>query len=214
MIFEALQSELFRFKFHSLSSKILKIPEFSLCIWSDTELVFDMWPLIKIKYRSKSSVSLINIPSIQYLKYISSRRKRQKEVEPFCSPLWFLKMDRKGWNIGTWNSFYNSFRKWLWWISGEKTFQNTTQQIQRLYLLSQQIDFATNIWLASTKLSSFGPEPFRMSRFRISQKWIFFKEFTQKLEIIPFAWKWFRMQEKKVNWLNSKWVEPLAFKYW
>ena len=32
MIFEALQSELFRFKFHSLSSKILKIPEFSLLI--------------------------------------------------------------------------------------------------------------------------------------------------------------------------------------
>ena len=32
MIFKALQSELFRFKFHSLSSKILKIPEFSLLI--------------------------------------------------------------------------------------------------------------------------------------------------------------------------------------
>ena len=30
MIFKALQSELFRFKFHSLSSKILKIPEFNL----------------------------------------------------------------------------------------------------------------------------------------------------------------------------------------
>ena len=30
MIFEALQSELFRFKFHSLGSKILKIPEFNL----------------------------------------------------------------------------------------------------------------------------------------------------------------------------------------
>ena len=30
MIFEALQSELFRFKFHTLSSKILKIPEFNL----------------------------------------------------------------------------------------------------------------------------------------------------------------------------------------
>ena len=32
MIFEALQSELFRFNFHSLSSKILKIPEFALRI--------------------------------------------------------------------------------------------------------------------------------------------------------------------------------------
>ena len=32
MIFEALQSELFRFKFHSLSSKILKFPEFNLFI--------------------------------------------------------------------------------------------------------------------------------------------------------------------------------------
>ena len=30
MIFEALQSELFKFKFDSLSSKILKIPEFNL----------------------------------------------------------------------------------------------------------------------------------------------------------------------------------------
>ena len=30
MIFEALQSELFRFKFHSLGSKILKFPEFNL----------------------------------------------------------------------------------------------------------------------------------------------------------------------------------------
>ena len=133
MIFEALQSELFRFKFHSLSSKILKITEFSLCIWSDTELVFDMWPLIKIKYRSKSSVSLINIPSIQYLKYIWSRRKRQKEVEPFCSPLWFLKMDRKGWNIGTWTSLYNSFKNSYDEFQEKKAFQNTT--IQRLYLL-------------------------------------------------------------------------------
>ena len=32
MIFNVLQSELFRFKFHSLSSKILKIPEFNLYI--------------------------------------------------------------------------------------------------------------------------------------------------------------------------------------
>ena len=32
MIFEALQSKLFRFNFHSLSSEILKIPEFSLFI--------------------------------------------------------------------------------------------------------------------------------------------------------------------------------------
>ena len=32
MIFEALQSELFRFKFDSLSSKILKMPEFNLFI--------------------------------------------------------------------------------------------------------------------------------------------------------------------------------------
>ena len=32
MIFKALQSELFSFKFHSLSFKILKIPEFSLDI--------------------------------------------------------------------------------------------------------------------------------------------------------------------------------------
>ena len=32
MIFEALQSELFRFKFHILNSKILKILEFNLCI--------------------------------------------------------------------------------------------------------------------------------------------------------------------------------------
>ena len=30
MIFEALQSELFRFKFHSLGSRILKFPEFNL----------------------------------------------------------------------------------------------------------------------------------------------------------------------------------------
>ena len=32
MIFEALQSELFRFKFHAPSLKILKIPEFNLII--------------------------------------------------------------------------------------------------------------------------------------------------------------------------------------
>ena len=32
MIFEALQSELFRFKFHSLASNILKFPEFNLSI--------------------------------------------------------------------------------------------------------------------------------------------------------------------------------------
>ena len=32
MIFEALQSDIFRFKFHLLGSKILKIPEFNLTI--------------------------------------------------------------------------------------------------------------------------------------------------------------------------------------
>ena len=32
MIFEALQSEPFRFKFHSLGWKILKIPEFNIMI--------------------------------------------------------------------------------------------------------------------------------------------------------------------------------------
>ena len=32
MIFEALQSELFRFKFHAPSLKILKIPEFNLAM--------------------------------------------------------------------------------------------------------------------------------------------------------------------------------------
>ena len=32
MIFEALQSELFRFKFHTMSGKTLKIPEFNLGI--------------------------------------------------------------------------------------------------------------------------------------------------------------------------------------
>ena len=32
MIFEALQSELLRFPFHSLGPKILKIPGFNLCI--------------------------------------------------------------------------------------------------------------------------------------------------------------------------------------
>ena len=41
-----------------------------------------------------------------------------------------------------------------------------------------------------------------------------FQEMHPKMEIMHFRWKWFRMQEKKVNWLNSKWVEPLAFKYW
>ena len=35
MIFEALQSELFRFKFHAPSLKILKIPEFNLPIYGD-----------------------------------------------------------------------------------------------------------------------------------------------------------------------------------
>ena len=35
MIFEALQSELFRFKFHSLGSKILKFPDFNLCMWDN-----------------------------------------------------------------------------------------------------------------------------------------------------------------------------------
>ena len=38
MIFEVRQSELFRFKFHSLGSKILKFPEFNLNIGS----VFDL----------------------------------------------------------------------------------------------------------------------------------------------------------------------------
>ena len=33
MFFQALQSELFRFKFHSLGSKILKIPEFNLLMY-------------------------------------------------------------------------------------------------------------------------------------------------------------------------------------
>ena len=32
MVFEALQSELFRFKIHTLTSKIIKIPEFNLFI--------------------------------------------------------------------------------------------------------------------------------------------------------------------------------------
>ena len=33
MLFEALQSELVKSKFHALSVKVLKIPEFSLRIW-------------------------------------------------------------------------------------------------------------------------------------------------------------------------------------
>ena len=177
MVFEALQSELFRFKFHSLSSKILKIPEFSLCIWSDTELVFDMWPLIKIKYRSKSSVSLINIPSIQYLKYISSRRKRQKEVEPFCSPLWFLKMDRKGWNIGTWNSFYNSFRKWLWWISGEKHFRIQHNKSKAFTCYKRGCVFPMVIW----------PE-FCMGQYRVNDHLYHAPQFKFKIRV-RVRWK-------------------------
>ena len=36
MIFEALQSEILRFKFHSMSSKTLKIPKFKLYIGEQT----------------------------------------------------------------------------------------------------------------------------------------------------------------------------------
>ena len=39
MIFQALQSDTFRFEFHSLGSKILKIPEFNLVI-DDLMLIF------------------------------------------------------------------------------------------------------------------------------------------------------------------------------
>ena len=45
MIFEALQSELFKFKFHSLCSKILKISEFNLFMSLDK---FDPTKVLKI----------------------------------------------------------------------------------------------------------------------------------------------------------------------
>ena len=43
MIFEALKSELYRSKFHSLSSKILRIPELNLCITLFKIAVFLFW---------------------------------------------------------------------------------------------------------------------------------------------------------------------------
>ena len=47
MIFEALRSELFRFKFHILSSKILKFSEFNLLILDDPYRAV-RWSLIKV----------------------------------------------------------------------------------------------------------------------------------------------------------------------
>ena len=43
MIFEALQSEQFRFKFYSLGSKILKFPEFNLLIINLYKVLVTKW---------------------------------------------------------------------------------------------------------------------------------------------------------------------------
>ena len=53
MIFEALQSEPFRFKFHSLESKILKISEFNLTISSCKALIGSRDHQISIKFETE-----------------------------------------------------------------------------------------------------------------------------------------------------------------
>ena len=53
MIFEALQSEIFRFKFHSLGLKILKIPEFNLYM-----KVPNIWAMLYGPYYDISSSHL------------------------------------------------------------------------------------------------------------------------------------------------------------
>ena len=49
MIFQALHSELFRFKFHSLGSKIEKIPEFNLSIAETKRIVLELYRLYRVK---------------------------------------------------------------------------------------------------------------------------------------------------------------------
>ena len=61
MIFEALQSELFRFKFHSLGSKILKFPEFNL-VMIHNDFLKSMMVLVKsmrIEFQSIDSPSFL-----------------------------------------------------------------------------------------------------------------------------------------------------------
>ena len=62
MIFEALRSELFRFKFNALSSKILKIPEFNLTIDPPPRCSLILFePFLNIPFTS-STVSLRSMP--------------------------------------------------------------------------------------------------------------------------------------------------------
>ena len=76
IIFEALQSELFKFKFYILSSKILKIPEFNLMIShisltrhfdrvNLTQVWINLWNRVSGLSRSRSEV-------VRCRKYISS----------------------------------------------------------------------------------------------------------------------------------------------
>ena len=53
MIFEALQSEIFRLKFHTLNRKILKMPEFNLIIHFQVSLKILKIPLFNLIIHSK-----------------------------------------------------------------------------------------------------------------------------------------------------------------
>jgi len=66
MIFEALQFELFRFKFHSLGSKILKFPGFNLGIYAKKYSKNHLMPKNKSKIYAKNDVK-IRLHSIQFI---------------------------------------------------------------------------------------------------------------------------------------------------
>ena len=75
MIFEALQSELFRFKFHSLSSKILKIPEFSLSINNLSNTSFHLFRCVsQLVIESKPIKTSLALPKISRSLPVNFRR--------------------------------------------------------------------------------------------------------------------------------------------
>ena len=82
MIFEALQSEIFRFKFQSLGLKILKIPEFNLYM-----KVPNIWAMLYGPYYdiSSSHLRIISI-NLSYRGIIRSwRTYRTRRITSYCT---------------------------------------------------------------------------------------------------------------------------------
>ena len=141
MIFEAPQSELFRFKFHSLGSKILKIPEFNL-VMNNFEHFIELYLEVFWTWRNgdgfwqcHSSLHLIGLAKRSHLYSVSEDLNLSFQsdylwnifadgsspaVNPFLvlpKPLLNLKMHFNAWNNMVSYETIISCQFWSGWTS-------------------------------------------------------------------------------------------------